>query len=457
MSSSAITKIAKIGRWILECTAFLLVIFVIGRAVLEQGAIARSVGNGPSALADGGSDHDALVTGLNYYIDGFTRNYGLPDRAAPAGKVYLDPADRPTWSGVYCHYPPGGNWMTGLGFYIFGPRNVPSYRSIPIGLSAVCFLASYFFIRRVFGALLAAASMVALIYVPMTTSMMHALYGHGYATAILVLQTSYVFSCFRLQGFLRPRQLALVFLMGWFQGWLGFDYAFVASLYPLALGALCLSSPISKAGILATIAAGSGFSAAHGAHFMQVALFRQSWASAYSDFFDTAMYRSGALRDPEMVDSTTLHILHTYLIELLPGGQWGGTQAIYIGAVGVAVPLISLVLAWAFQSVRRQVTSGVHLLSGLVISLVVSLMWEMVMQQHSLVAAHKLFLPRHLVFFLFVCILSSSTFVYEIALGLWSRVFEGRASSSSLVHTGSDKEAPCASRGGVTSSFGNRN
>ena len=154
------------------------------------------------------------------------------------------------------------------------------------------------------------------------------------------------------------------------------------------------------------------------------------------------MYRSGAIQDPEMAASTTLHILYTYLIELLPGGQWGGTQAIYIGAVGVAVPLISLVLAWAFQSVRRQVTSGVHLLSGLVISLVVSLMWEMVMQQHSLVAAHKLFLPRHLVFFLFVCILSSSTFVYEIAMGLWSRFFDGRGSSSSLVQTGPEKEAP---------------
>ncbi len=439
-------EFAKFGKWMIEVAALVAVLCVLGLAVFEQGTIAISVGNAPSALADGGSDHDALVTGMNYYVDGFTKNYGLPDRAAPIAKVYMDPADKPTWGAVYTHYPPGANWMTGIGFYLFGPNHVPLYRIIPITFSAICFLASYLLLRRALGALLAAASVFVLFRVPMTASMMHALYSHGYATAVLVLQTSYVFSCFRRQGFLNLRQLALVFAMGWIQGWLGFDYAFVASLYPLALAALCLASPVSKAGIVTTIAAGSGFTLAHGVHFAQVALLRQSWVSAYSDFFDVAAFRSGAIQDPEMSANTTLHILQTYLIDLLPRRGVGDWPALCIIGVGIVMPVAYMVWSRFSPSVRRSGVRGTRLLCGVGIALLVSMMWELVMQQHALVAAHKFFLPRHLIFFLFICILSSATVVYEIATGLWNRFFKGRVESCRSVRCGNETEMSCASQ-----------
>lgn len=436
---------AQIGKWMVELLALVAALWVVGRSVSDQWEIARSVGNSPSALADGGSDHDALVSGMHYYVDGFTNNYGLPNRAAPIGKMYMDPADKPKWGAVYTHYPPGPNWLTGVGFYIFGPNHVPLYRSIPIAFSALCFMGSYFLLRRALGALLAAVSLFALFSVPMTSSMMHGLHSHGYASAILVLQTSYVFSCFRRQGLLRPGQLALVFVMGWIQGWVGFDYAFVASFYPLALAAICFASPVSKAAIITTIAAAGGFAVAHIAHFGQVALYRQSWGAAYSDFFDVAAFRLGATESPATTDNGTLHILQTYLIELLPAGGVGDWPALYI--IGTAIAMAVFYILWArlFPSARQRRTGGVGLICGLVMALVISVMWELVMQQHALVAAHKLFLPRHLLLFLFVCILSSSIVVYEIAAGLWARFFDNRVNSCRIVGAAEANKASCTS------------
>jgi hypothetical protein len=429
----------------IEITALLAVLYVLARAVSGQGTIAREVGNAASALADGGSDNDAIVSGMNYYVFGFTKNYGLPERAGPKGKLWIDdPTYRPDWSAVYVHYPPGANWMTGIGFYLFGPGHVPLYRSIPIAVSAVCFLASYFFIRRTLGALLAAISIIVLLRVPMTTSMMHALYSHGYATAILVLQTSYVFSCFRQQGFLQPRQLALVFLMGWMQGWLTFDYAFVASLYPLVVAAICFSRPVSKAGIITTIAAGGGFTAAHVLHFLQVALYRQSWSSAYSEFLGTAAYRTVAMKDPETPENATLQIIYTYLIELLPGRGFGDWPALYIIGVGVLMPVAYMVWSRFLPNLRGTGAGGRGLLCAVALALGVSMMWELVMQQHALVAAHKLFLPRHLIFFLFVCILSSSTIAHDISICLWYRFFDTSSRSRQIVRseTGNPGDGP---------------
>ena len=68
------------------------------------------------------------------------------------------------------------------------------------------------------------------------------------------------------------------------------------------------------------------------------------------------------------------------------------------------------------------------------------------MQQHALVAAHKFFLSRHLIFCLFICILSSATVVYEIATGLWNRFFKGRVESCRSVRPGNETEMSCASQ-----------
>ena len=140
--------------------------------------------------------------------------------------------------------------------------------------------------------------MSAIAIVPMTSNMMHGLHCQSYAFSLLLIQSGLLLSIFRKKIKLKALHLSILFIIGFLQGWLSFDYFFIVSLsaLPFAL----LYSPLDKREdkkqlLFAVLASAIGFGFAHFLHFIQVAIYYQgSLTAAYNDIF-----RVGRLRFDE--------------------------------------------------------------------------------------------------------------------------------------------------------------
>ncbi len=112
----------------------------------------------------------------------------------------------------------------------------------------------------------------------------------GYALALLLIAISLV---------LRDSVTRLPFLLlGFIQGWLSFDYAFLAVLTPLAveLALPCITPGENlrlRLAVERCVLAGIGFITAHLLHFGQVWIFYGSFLDAFADLSKSASYRAG--------------------------------------------------------------------------------------------------------------------------------------------------------------------
>ena len=118
---------------------------------------------------------------------------------------------------------------------VFGPKQVPLYRSFPIVFSVLGLLATYGLLRSAVGCLLASAAVITALQVPMTTAMMRGIFFHPYALTLAMVQMAFVFNRLTTSSRLSTRSLALITGMEFVQGWLSFDWAFIAMPYPLAV------------------------------------------------------------------------------------------------------------------------------------------------------------------------------------------------------------------------------
>jgi hypothetical protein len=389
----------------IEIVAFAAFLYFLIPVASEQFATAHRIGNAPSGIADAPSEFDALTSAMHYYKNGFLKHAGLPNRAGPPGKPYDDPADIVPVDYIYTHYPPGPNWLVGLAMKIFGPKQVPLYRIFPISFSIAGLLITYALLRSVVGGILAAAALITVLHFPMTTQMMHGLFFHPYALTLVLVQMSFLFNRLGTKSRLSWRSLLLLAGMSFIQGWMSFDWAFVAMLFPLAVVSCWSSSGARREMLKACIFSVMGFGFAHFLHFCQVWALAPTFDHAFKDLFGAAKFRIVGEGDKIVPENATMRVLNQYIWTLFPSPSQGYYFSWLMPLVSVALTLAVGTLQYLKSrdvSVPRLVAPG---LISVAMAILLSLLWVLVMKNHSLEQGHWLFLPRHFIVVLFSCVL----------------------------------------------------
>jgi hypothetical protein len=407
---------------VIEFAALAGVLFVLIPIVHDQIMLAQRIGNGPSGDADAPSEFDALKSGMHYYMDGFLKHAGLPNLGGPANKLYDDPSDVVDLDIIYTHYPPGPNWLTGLAVTIFGPKQVPSYRLFPITFSLLGLLATYVLLRGAVGPILAAAAVVVVLQFPLIPRMMHGLFFHSYAVILVLVQMSFLFNRLETKSRLSSRSLCVFGGIGFIQGWLSFDWAFVTMLFPLAVVSCWRDSATRRDMLKAVAVSAFGFAFAHLLHFGQVWAISPSFERAFEDLFGAARFRMNG-EGPKLVpENATIMILHKYVMTLFPSPSQATFFSWLMPSIGISLAL----LVGAIGRCTRREAGEPKLMAPALISMamgfVISLVWLLVMKNHALEPGHWLFLPRHFVLFLFSCVLVSAFELHACACLIQSKI-----------------------------------
>src|SRR4051812_44138851 len=212
---------------------------VYGAAVLLGGTLLLNLyyvykcGDGLSPIAHAYSQGGSLRGGERFAVEGLTINYGLADLSyggrypgvgltGPSGKDPNDP--------VYHGYPPGPEWLNALQIRVWGPEHPSRLRILPVAVGMIAaglFLAS---LATTIGGPRALTVYLVCVLSPMFTNMTHGLHYQGYAFSLLLLELALLMPTMRkLDQPLGVRLPVLLFLLGFFQGWLSFDYCFVVT------------------------------------------------------------------------------------------------------------------------------------------------------------------------------------------------------------------------------------
>ena len=383
-----------------------LIAWVIVSVASAQLRYATSRGNQLSEIADGFSEADALRAAEGYSVKGFTADAGLPDvaygnRFPKNGLKALRDWCPDSRRCIYTHYPPGSSWLTGVMVKAFGIDHLPTLRLLPIGvtLAAMIFFAASLIVAV--GRVRAAGAMLLFGGVPLFSNMMHGLHYQSYALAFQLLELGGLLRLYALPAGARlPRGgLTALAAIGFVQGWLGFDYAFLTAFAAVPLW--LLSPELDRWRLLWTVLLpGGGFAVAHFLHFAQVAAYWGSVQGAFDDLGRSARYRLTG--DLPTICSMPLSgvggILVEYLFVQAPSDRYFGFELMARGALVAA-----LLLVRRGRLGRLSFAAPPRAFLALVAALVVAVLWLVVMRQHA--ACHRHFLPRHLFYFYFFVVL----------------------------------------------------
>ncbi len=224
-----------------------------------------------------------VLFGSNYPEDGFKAD----------GPEVLDRSVGP--GGVYTHYPPGPEWLLYAAQSVLGAEPLARARMLPLLVSAAGAVAFGLAIRRRFGEGPAWAAMLLTLAAVPFYSANASIHGPGYVQALLLLELALCLAPGTRRWALLP--------IGFAQGWLSFDAAFLVAGLPLAVAfAMPLIQPVPEASpwprlriaLIRCGLAGFGFTLAHALHLAQIAAFYGTFAQAIADLGGSASYRSGA-------------------------------------------------------------------------------------------------------------------------------------------------------------------
>ena len=376
------------------------------------------------------------VRGARNFLDtGLTVNAGLANLLRPGlyddeGFAGDDLAHRTRSlqpNGVYTHYPPGPEYLLYAAMRVFGATPLTPLRSVPLLISWAATLFFGLTLRRRFGAAAGWLLMAGCLALPLFSDAGGYLHAIGYAFALLLVEIALC---------LRERVLTpALFAVGFAQGWISFDYAFLVALAP---GALEFALPRLRLGDTAQprralwrcAAAGAGFTAAHALHFVEVGGYFGSFSAALHDLGAAASYRAGA-----ELGGLGTHLLKmdgaifSYFVSMFPvstffwapdatlADNWRMCRflGLTLGAWWIVLTL-GMLLRNAWQA-RRGVVGDARLLGDwLFVSLcgfVPSSLWLLVMVDHAI--EHRQFLYRHLFFAFFLWLLFVVTAVLRRA------------------------------------------
>ena len=395
----------------------LIVCVAIGRTAQMQLALSERIGN--AHATDAGSEWAAVNSGMHYYKLGFLNYAGLPDLSYPSNKWYTDPNDEPSGKDVYTHYPPGPNWMAGIGIHLCGPNQFACYRRIPIVVGVLCLILSYLFVAGAVGAILAASFILVLLQVPMTVNMMHGLHYQGYAFSLFLLQMSLAWYALSTDALIRKRYLMALFFLSFLQGWLSFDYFFISTLFPVPIAYICITRPTNRSLFKVTCASLIGFLCAMFMHVCQIAIYCASgtrdaiwnfqlsslprgFSCALGDLAQSASYRSTGVVQAPVPNTAFFDAMYRYIVELAPSDSQAGQVGVFIVGAALISSLALLVTRGFCGGSLRSWLNGARGIFSLILALVITLLWVVVMRNHALDGTHMTFIPRHFILVIWV-------------------------------------------------------
>ncbi|MCB0394187.1 MAG: hypothetical protein KDD25_06490 [Bdellovibrionales bacterium] len=398
------TKFLKLETWLESKNKIYPIVIFIAIASIGAHQVKRvyRYSNGSSEVAGKYSEADA-VRSINAYHDlGFFTYYGLPvitygKKGNPTAK---DIGTNPENWRAYTHYPPGPNWINYWISIPFGNENWVAFRWVALIVNLCMFSYCTFLLFGLFRPWKATAITLIFISASMTYNMMHGIFYKGYSQSLLFLEITLVLK-FLLDRKLNPRRLAALALIGFIQGWLSFDYAFVVSFaaIPMSIMTMGLTKASLRRFILPMVlVSGAGFTAAHTLHLGQVVAYYGGVKNAYNDLKDAAIQRStNKVNTVEMNPERLGKVYQTkqYLVKHSKRGLHFGISFI---------PLTLIVFAIWFL-IDRYNFGNMYL--GVFSALSISLLWVWVMTQHS--AIHTEAIPRHL-------FLAYSTMIFSLFL-----------------------------------------
>lgn len=418
-----------------ESAARRLIACVFVLTVIVQMVYMAWIGNGLNRYSDPYSEANALRAAEAYSKEGFTSHYGLPRIAygtqfpkygvvTESGIQVLSQTDRNNW--VYTHYPPGPDIMCGVMVYILGIGNVWIFRLFPVCLGLLATATFLCTLGRAFGygrgALIAAACFV----LPMFHIFMPGLHYQGYSFLLLLFQLSLIIRWLWVPINLQPRHLIILFLLGFFQGWLSFDQFFVVSLAAIPFWLLRRAEghdqPAYQLGWAVALPL-TGFGVAHLLHFLQVANELGGVYAVFTDLSNAAAFRAGVSHHYGYMGNIAKAVLH-YRRLLEPNNNNWHFGPFLILAVIVTVPLVifhSMHIMATLKNKLRKIEYSISWqgpsgpLPALVAALLVSSMWIFAMPQHA--HDHSFFVARHF-FILYLCLII--TIIRSLNISSWT-------------------------------------
>ncbi len=371
------------------------------------------------------SEANALREVRNFLEHGLTRHAGLGNVVYPGLYPNDGFAREPevarlsvTEEGVYTHYPPGPEYLLYAAAKLLGPEPVWRLRLLPVALGCAALFFLGLSVRARFGDAAAWLTMGTLALTPAVSDGFAGLHYQGYATALTMVEIGLT-----LRAGCPAASLAPFALLGFAQGWLSFDYAFLVALVPLSLE-LCLPCidaahrPDWRTAWARAILAGAGFAAAHGLHFLQVAAYWGSFEAASRDFGGAAAHRAAAGVPEAALDRVffSLGNLKLYLYGLhplntglsLPEAETPENWSMFrflglaLGPWWVAITLAAM-LRDAIRPGPDARKFRMDWYRASLTSILTSSVWILAMANHA--GHHRHFLYRHLFFAFFVAVL----------------------------------------------------
>jgi hypothetical protein len=391
-----------------------ITVSVLAWLLVQQLSVIASIGNDLSPTGDRYSEADAIRAAQHYAEFGFMVDAGLPHIVHGArfpNDGWVVDLDQPLASGVYTRYPPLPDLLAGLYEKVFGFDHLWAWRLVPLLLSLAAILFAFLELRAVLDPAGAGVLTFLLAAVPLITSHMHGLHFEAYAHALLLVQLALLTRFFLAERAPSRTRLVVLAGVGFVQGWLSYDYAFVVMLaaVPIALLIRAWGHSVPNRRVLLYTALGAGgFVLAAVLHVVQVAVFYHSFSQALADLAGRAAYRSvgneAATTFGSQVWSTS--VAYGRLLWLAPNPMQPLLQN--TPAFGALLPLLS-VFVLAPGSVDRtnsssgilaRVRGGIGPRLGSVAAMCaaygIAWLWIIVMPSHA--AIHRHFVPH--IFFL---------------------------------------------------------
>lgn len=384
------------------------------------------------------SEANAIREARNFLDHGLWQNAGLGTVFYPGlypTEGYAgDPEHRfgVTPEGVYTHYPPGPEYLLYGAMRVLGPSPVWHLRLLPI---AITWLATLYFglrVRRRFGPAIGWMVMAACMALPSFSDSAPSLHYEAYGFALLLVEIALCLDR-------RTRLIPLV-VIGFLQGWLSFDYAFLVALTPAAVEAalprLGEAHPARWGlAVRRCLLAGGGFTLAHMLHFVEVWTLFGSFGAALADLAGAAEHRAGMLAGSGLWARLQAMVLVVgyYLVNPVPlriffwhpyaesPTSWQAFRFLGMTLAGwwvLVTALIPIRDVWA-RRVGAATCPGL-LRDWLVVSiagLIPSTSWLLVMLNHASIHTHYLFRHLFLAFFLMLLFVAT-TLVRRRPLGV---------------------------------------
>lgn len=387
---------------------FLFIVFSI--LVLKEVIYIQTFRNDVSPIADGFSEANTIRGGVFFHQEGLTKYKGLPnilygDLLPSKGSAgyQVQGIDK---NQAYTHYPPGPEYMAWLGFSLFGIGNFNALRFLPILLSVfvgVLFIKQNF--QLVGGGIKGLIFGLMLILPPMYSNYMHGLHHQQYAFLMLQLQMSLAILYFTTNS----NRLLLVLgfaVLGFFQGWMTFDYAFLATLFVIPFY-FYFNAPFRSL-VLIGLASGFSYTLAHILHFFQVVSYYGDTQRAINDFIGSAAHRAhnaaNEIDKPlEKYDANkigTFTVAKDFLWRVAGRGKYLAINLINFIWVIIGLKFIKRVTLKKGYSFEFNI-SGKDLMA-LLFAVIISCLWSIVMKQHAHIHG---FIARHYFLCYYFCCL----------------------------------------------------